>query len=58
MDRAEERVELYARHLTMDNQAWREAMEMEQLAQIDPVPGYITPPSIDDEHYPNLSSSS
>ena len=56
MDRAEERAELFARRLTMDDQAWREAMETEQLACIDPVPGYIPPPSIDDEHYLGPSS--
>ena len=55
-ERAEERAELYARRLTMDDQAWREAMETEQAACIDPVPGYIPPPSIDDEHYPGPSS--
>ena len=57
VDRAEERAELMARHLMMDNQAWREAMETEQLSQINPVPGYIPPPSIDDVHYPGPSSS-
>ena len=56
VDRAEERVELMAHCLMMDDQAWREAMEMEQLSQIDLVPGYIPPPSIDDEHYPDPSS--
>ena len=58
VDRAEERAELMACHLTMDDQAWREAMEMEQLSRIDLVPGYIPLPSIDDEHYPDPSSSS
>ena len=58
VDRAEERAELYARQLTMDDQAWREAMETKQAACIDPVPGYIPPPSIDDDHYPGPSSSS
>ena len=38
------------------NQAWREAMETEQLSRIDPVPGYIPPPSFDDEHYSGPSS--
>ena len=56
VDRAEERVELMARCLTMDDQAWREAMETEQLSRIDPVPGYIPPPLIDDDHYPDPSS--
>ena len=56
VDRAEERAELFARRLTMDDQAWREAMETEQLARIDPVLGYIPLPSIDDEHYPGPSS--
>ena len=56
VDRAEERAELMARRLTMDDQAWREAMETEQLSRVDPVPGYIPPPSIDDEHYPGPSS--
>ena len=56
VERAEERAELAARHLTMDDQAWREAMETEQLSRIDPVPGYIPPPSIDDDHYPGPSS--
>ena len=56
VERAEERAELMARRLTMDDQAWREAMETEQLSRIDPVPGYIPPPSIDDEHYPDPSS--
>ena len=56
IDRAEERAELMARRLTMDDQAWREAMETEQLSRIDPVPGYIPPPSIDDDHYPGPSS--
>ena len=56
VDRAEERAELYARRLTMDDQAWREAMETEQAACIDLVPGYIPPPSIDNVHYPNPSS--
>ena len=32
VERAEERAELRARHLTMDDQAWREAMETEQLS--------------------------
>ena len=40
----------------MDDQAWREAMETEQLSCIDPVPGYIPPPSIDDDHYLGPSS--
>ena len=56
VDRAEERVELFARRLTMDDTAWREVMETEQAARIDPVPGYIPPPSIDDDHYPGPSS--
>ena len=56
VERAEERAELMARRLTMDDQAWQEAMETEQLSRIDPVPGYIPPPSIDDEHYPDPSS--
>ena len=56
VERAEERAELMARRLTMDDQAWREAMETEQLSRVDPVPGYIPPPSIDDEHYPDPSS--
>ena len=56
LDRAEERAELMARRLTMDDQAWREAMETEQLSRIDPVPGYIPPPSFNDEHYPDPSS--
>ena len=56
VDRAEERAELMARRLTMDDQAWREAMETEQLSRIDPVPGYIPPPSFDDEHYSGPSS--
>ena len=43
VERAEERAELFAHHLTMDDQAWREAMETEQLARIDPVPGYLPP---------------
>ena len=58
VDRAEERAELMAHCLTMDDQAWREAMETEQLSRINPVLGYIPPPSIDDIHYPDLSSSS
>ena len=58
VDRAEERAELLAHRLTMDDQAWREAIEAEQAARIDPVPGYIPPPSIDDVHYPGPSSSS
>ena len=58
VDRAEERAELYACRLMMDDTAWREAMETEQAARIDPVPGYIPPPSIDDEHFPDPSSSS
>ena len=58
VDRAEERAELFAYRLTMDDQAWREAMETEQAARIDLVPGYIPPPSIDNEHYPGPSSSS
>ena len=56
VDRAEERAELFACRLTMDDQAWREAMETEQLACIDPVLGYIPPSSIDDDHYPDPSS--
>ena len=47
-----------ARRLTMDDQAWREAMETEQLARVDPVPGYIPPPLIDDVYYPGPLSSS
>ena len=58
VDRAEERAELMAHRLMMDDQAWREAMETEQLSRIDPVPGYIPPPSIDDVYYPGLLSSS
>ena len=56
VDRAMEREELLARRLTMDDQAWREAMETEQLARIDLVPGYIPPPSLDDDHYLGPSS--
>ena len=56
LERAEERAELMARRLTMDDQAWREAMETEQLSRVDPVPGYIPPPLIDDKHYPGPSS--
>ena len=58
VERAEEREELQARHLTMDDQVWREAMETEQLSWVDPVLGYIPPPAFDAAHYPDLSSSS
>ena len=44
VERAEEREELRCHHLTMDNQAFQEAMEMEWAACIDPVPGYHPAP--------------
>ena len=47
VERMEEREELRWHHLTMDDQAWREAMEMEQLSRIDPVPGYHAAPGYD-----------
>ena len=53
IERAEEWEELRRRHLTMDDQAWREAMEMEQLSCIDPVPGYIPAPGYDDLSHPD-----
>ena len=46
------------RWFTMDDQAWREAMETEQLSRVDPVPGYILPPSFDAPGHPGPSSSS
>ena len=58
VERAAEREELRACHLMMDDQAWREAMEMEQLLQVDPVPGYIPPPGFDIPGHPDPSSSS
>ena len=48
VERAMEREELWRRHLTMDDQAWCEAMEMEQLSRVDPVPGYIPAPLYSD----------
>lgn len=44
VDCAEERPELMHRHLTMINVAFREAMETEQAAHIDPIPGYHSAP--------------
>ena len=44
MDLAEERVELMRHHLMMDDVAFQEAMEMEQAACIDLVPGYQLAP--------------
>ena len=58
VERAMEREELRAHHLTMDDQAWREAMEMEQFSRVDPVPGYISPPDFDAPGHPDPSSSS
>ena len=58
IERAEEREKLRACHLMMDDQAWREVMETEQLSQIDPVPGYIPPPGFDVPGHPDPSSSS
>ena len=57
VERAAEREELRARHLMMDDQAWREAMETEQLLWVDLVPGYILPPGFDVLGYPDPSSS-
>ena len=47
VERAAEREELRACHLTTDDQAWREAMETEQLMRVDPVPGYHAAPGYD-----------
>ena len=58
VERAAEREELRARHLMMDDQAWREVMEMEQLSRVDPVLGYILPPNFDVPGHPDPSSSS
>ena len=44
VNRAEEREELRHRHLTMDDQVWREVMEIEQLSRINLVPGYTPAP--------------
>ena len=44
VDRADEREELRRHHLMMDDQAFWEAMEAEQLSRIDPVPGYQVAP--------------
>ena len=40
VEQAEERAELMRCHLMMDDVAFWEAMELEQAARIDPVPGY------------------
>ena len=48
VDRAEERAELMHSRLTMDDVAFREAMETEQVACIDLVPGYQPPPLFSD----------
>lgn len=44
VDRAEERVELVRRRLTMDDVAFQEVMETEQAAHVDPVLGYHPAP--------------
>ena len=56
IERRDEREELRQHHLTMDDQAWREAMEMEQLSCIDPVPGYHAAPGYDVPGHPDPSS--
>ena len=58
VERAEEREELMRHCLTMNDQAWREAMETEQLSQVDLVPGYIPPPDYVVPGHPDPSSSS
>ena len=58
VERAEEREELRRRHLMMDDQAWREAMEIEQLSRVDLVLEYVPPPGFDVPGHPDLSSSS
>ena len=57
IERAAEREEVRARHLTMDDQAWREVMETEQLSQVDPVPGYQAAPDYDVLGHPDPSSN-
>ena len=49
VDRVMEREELRQRRLTMDDQAWQEVMETEQLLWIDLVPGYIPAPAYDSD---------
>ena len=44
VERMDEQEELRRRHLTMNDMAWWEAMETEQLSRVDPVPGYIPAP--------------
>ena len=46
VDRADEREELMRHRLTMDDQAWREVMETEQLLRVDLVPGYQAAPPL------------
>ena len=41
----------------MDDQAWREAMETEQLSRIDLVPGYHAAPDYDVPSHPDPNSN-
>lgn len=56
VERAEEREELRRCHLAIDDQAFQEAMEVEQLACHNPVPGYQPAPGYDVPSHPDLSS--
>ena len=56
VERRDEREELRQCHLMMDDPAWREAMETEQLSCIDLVPGYHAAPAYDVPGHLNLNS--
>ena len=57
VERADEQEKLRRRHLTMDDQAWREVMETEQLSQVDLVPGYHVAPLYDAPSHPDPNSN-
>ena len=57
IERRDEREELRRHHLMMDDQAWWEAMETEQLSRVDPVPGYLAAPAYDVPSHPDPESN-